>query len=270
MAISAVLRRASSSVLSLASRRASSSLLPLASRSAITSSSSSSSSSSRNFHTLLFNRFGNVNLSHMRITTIECKKFATKTNADDNLVQVLDSEIKCALEDDNSQREVEIPDDFPFEIEDNPGERTIQLTRQYQDETIKVQVDIPNVAPEENEDEDDHEGEKNDYDSSIPLVVSVLKGGNGVSLEFGVTAFPDEVSIDSLSVKQPDESEEQLAYEGPDFTDLDENLQKAFHKYLEIRGIKPSTTNFLQEYMSSKDNKEYLEWLKNLKNFIEK
>ncbi|XP_027352856.1 uncharacterized protein At2g39795, mitochondrial-like [Abrus precatorius] len=193
--------------------------------------------------------------------------FATNASADDSLIQVLQSEIHCAQDEDHAQHHVEVPDDFPFEIEDNPGERTIQLKRQYEDETIKVQVDIPNVAPEENEDDD--EGEKNDSESSIPLVVSVFKG-NGVCLEFGVTAFPDEISIDSLSIKQSEESEDQLAYEGPEFTDLDENLQKAFHKYLEIRGIKPSTTNFLQEYMFSKDNKEYLMWLKNLKNFIEK
>jgi complement component 1 Q subcomponent-binding protein, mitochondrial len=51
---------------------------------------------------------------------------------------------------------------------------------------------------------------------------------------------------------------------------LDENLQKAFLKYLEIRGITPNTTNFLQEYMFNKDNKEYLGWLKKLKSFIEK
>ncbi|QHO22688.1 uncharacterized protein DS421_12g357330 [Arachis hypogaea] len=227
--------------------------------------------------------------------------FATKTSADKNLVQVLESEIKCAYDDNctrclwyelrdgsrtcglrqmpdhltgamwggdgsylilsclakiretfefenvgsvvrirnnNQSQHVEIPDDFPFEIEDNPGERTIQLKRQYQDETIKVQVDITNVALEENE-EDDDEGEKSS-ESSIPIPLINL-----------------------------DESEDQLAYEGPEFTDLDENLQKAFHKYLEIRGIKPSTTNFLQEYMFSKDNKEYLGWLKNLKNFVE-
>lgn len=47
--------------------------------------------------------------------------------------------------------------------------------------------------------------------------MSVFKG-NGLCLEFGVTALPDEISIDSLSVKQPEESEDQLAYEGPDFT----------------------------------------------------
>jgi complement component 1 Q subcomponent-binding protein len=39
-----------------------------------------------------------------------------------------------------------------------------------------------------------------------------------VCLEFGVTAFSDEVSIDSLSIKKPDESEDELVYEGPEFT----------------------------------------------------
>lgn len=53
------------------------------------------------------------------------------------------------------------------------------------------------------------------------------------------------------------------------WSDLDENLKKAFHKYLEIRGIKPSTTNFLFEYMLNKDSREYLIWLKKLKDFVE-
>jgi complement component 1 Q subcomponent-binding protein len=39
-----------------------------------------------------------------------------------------------------------------------------------------------------------------------------------VCLEFGVTAFSDEVSIDSLSIKKPDKSEDELVYEGPEFT----------------------------------------------------
>lgn len=59
------------------------------------------------------------------------------------------------------------------------------------------------------------------------------------------------------------------SYDSFFLSDLDENLQKAFHKYLEVRGVKPSTTNFLLEYMINKDNKEYFQWLKNLKNFIE-
>lgn len=52
-------------------------------------------------------------------------------------------------------------------------------------------------------------------------------------------------------------------------SDLDKSFQKAFQKYLEIRGIKSSITKFLQEYMKNKDYREYLLWLKNLKGFIE-
>ncbi|KAK4776928.1 hypothetical protein SAY86_005616 [Trapa natans] len=90
------------------------------------------------------------------------------------------------------------------------------------------------------------------------MVVSIAKG-DGPCLELGCTAYPDEFAIDILLVKSPECSEEdQITYEGPDFQDLDENLQKAFNKYLEIRGIEPSTTNFLHEYMINKDSREYL------------
>lgn len=117
---------------------------------------------------------------------------------------------------------------------------------------------------DDNQDDDDEKASQ----SSIPLVVSVAKG-NGQFVEFCCTAYPDEIVIDSLAVKNAENAEDQIAYEGPDFQDLDENLQKAFHKYLEIRGIKPSTTNFLHEYMINKDSREYLMWLKNLKKFVE-
>ncbi|WJX81896.1 hypothetical protein P8452_64725 [Trifolium repens] len=244
-------------------RRAAAAVVPLAARRATVT------SSSRTFHSalsvkLLLNNEINPFVPSRSFSNAVAKKPV----ADDNLVQILQIEIECALEEDEAGQ-VEIPDGFPFEIEDNPGERTIQLTRKYEDETITVQVEIPTVAPLQNEDDDADDNDKDDGESSIPLVVNVFKG-NGVCLEFGVTAFSDEVSIDSLSIKKPDESEDELVYEGPEFTDLDENLQKAFLKYLEIRGISPSTTNFLQEYMFNKDNKEYLVWLKNLKSFIEK
>ncbi|PPS12283.1 hypothetical protein GOBAR_AA08360 [Gossypium barbadense] len=92
---------------------------------------------------------------------------------------------------------------------------------------------------------------------------------DGPSLEFSCTAFHDGIGIDSLSFRNPNPEDDELAYEGPDFNDLDENLQKGFYKYLEVRGIKPSTTNYLREYMADKDNREYLLWLKNLKKFVE-
>jgi complement component 1 Q subcomponent-binding protein len=52
------------------------------------------------------------------------------------------------------------------------------------------------------------------------------------------------------------------------FRDLDESLQKALHRYLEVRGIKHSLHDWLCEYMMSKDEKEYLVWLKSMKEFV--
>lgn len=73
------------------------------------------------------------------------------------------------------------------------------------------------VTGEENDNnDDDEEGEGSGNQSSIPLVVSVSKE-NGPSLEFGCTAYPDEIAIDSLSIKDPENTEDQIAYEGPDF-----------------------------------------------------
>ncbi|XP_022764511.1 uncharacterized protein At2g39795, mitochondrial-like [Durio zibethinus] len=193
-----------------------------------------------------------------------------KTSADQSLLRVLESEIQCAEESDEYDQVEETPSGFPFEIEDTPGLQTITLTREYDGELIKVDIHMPDLVTgdeqEQGEDDDEDDYEKPSK-SSIPLVVTVSKSG-GPSLEFNCTAFPDEIAIDSLAVRNPN-SEDELAYEGPDFHDLDENLQKAFHKYLEIRGIKPSTTNYLHEYMINKDSREYLRWLKNLKKFME-
>ncbi|KAL7214850.1 hypothetical protein ACSBR1_027097 [Camellia fascicularis] len=192
-----------------------------------------------------------------------------RPTSDESLLRVIISEIKCAQDTDDHNQAEEVPDNFPFELQDNPGHQTISLTREYQGETITVEVHMPNLVTGEDDDNDaDNDDAEKNNQSSIPLLVRVSKK-SGPCLEFECTAFPDEIAIDSLSVKDPENSEDQIAYEGPDFTDLDENLQKAFHKYLEIRGIKPSTTNFLHEYMINKDSREYMMWLKNLKKFIE-
>ncbi|KVI07000.1 uncharacterized protein At2g39795, mitochondrial-like [Cynara cardunculus var. scolymus] len=190
-----------------------------------------------------------------------------RPTSDESLLRVIESEIKCSEE---SFEEGEgVPDGFPFELNDNPGQQTISLSREYQGETIHVEVEPSSlVTGQEEDDDDDDDDTEKDNQSSLPMIVKVSKTG-GPCLEFGITAYADEIVIDSLSVKDPEMADDQLPYEGPRFDELDENLQKAFHKYLEIRGIKPSATNFLHEYMVNKDHREYTNWLKNLKKFVE-
>ncbi|KAG5237534.1 MAM33 domain-containing protein [Salix suchowensis] len=182
---------------------------------------------------------------------------ATETqrpSSTESLLRVIESEIKDAQENDDSDLAEEIPKDFPFKIDDNAGQQTVILTREYEGELVKVEVHMPDF--------------EQPVQSSIPLAVTVSKK-SGTCLQFNCVAYADEVTIDSISIGVSESSEDQMAYDGPNFHDLDENLKKGFHKYLEIRGIKASTTNFLHEYMINKDSREYRGWLSNLKQFIE-
>ncbi|KAK9129140.1 hypothetical protein Sjap_009627 [Stephania japonica] len=206
-----------------------------------------------------------------------------KVSADDKLRKVVQSEIDCAESDNAQQDQVVFPANFPFEIVDNPGEQTITLKRSdIAGETILVEVHSPNAYDDEDEDVDDDDKEQSENDDNsdqftISLTVTVVKG-DGPRLEFSCTLSPDQISIDTMLIKDPaaasasasTSDDQQILYEGPEFSDLDENLQKAFYTYLEDRGIKSSLTNFLQEYMSDKENREYLTWLKSMKEFVEK
>lgn len=83
------------------------------------------------------------------------------------------------------------------------------------------------VANEDANGKADNEDEQGQY-SSIPLVVSITKE-KGLCLEFGITAYPDEISIDYMSTKNPNVPEDQLPYEGPDFTYVRRFNIKFFH-----------------------------------------
>ncbi|XP_010452038.1 PREDICTED: uncharacterized protein At2g39795, mitochondrial-like [Camelina sativa] len=262
MSLSTVFRRASSTVATLAVRAARS---PVSFRSGAVSAQ----------RLILGSQVGREWVSSFSFSRFSTESAITKTTADENLISVIESEIECAIAEeaplDNDILE-DKPEDFPFEIIDTPGERTVLLKRKFEDETIQVEVDsAASYDDEETEQETvaDDGDQENVAKFRIPMVVSVEKPG-GVCLEFGVSAYPDEIVIDSLSIKQPQGSDNELAYEGPDFDDLDENLQKAFHRYLEIRGIKPSFTTFLSDYVANKDSREYLQWLKDIKSFVEK
>lgn len=57
-------------------------------------------------------------------------------------------------------------------------------------------------------------------------------------------------------------------YIGPQFAELDEGLQNLFEKYLEERGVNSALANFLPDYVEYKEQKEYTQWLQNMKNFV--
>ena len=52
------------------------------------------------------------------------------------------------------------------------------------------------------------------------------------------------------------------------YSELDEKMQKAFTDYLEERGVDAELGEYLLQAADSKEQKEYLRWLKGIKGFL--
>lgn len=58
-------------------------------------------------------------------------------------------------------------------------------------------------------------------------------------------------------------------YPGPPFGTLDEDLQLLLEQFLEERGVNSALAVFVPEYMDLKEQREYLQWLSNVKGFVD-
>ncbi|CAL1378995.1 unnamed protein product [Linum trigynum] len=170
------------------------------------------------------------------------RDFVTVPSAQENLVRALESRI-------DSAGLPKFPGEFPFDIKRYP-ERLV-LKRTFHEEIVRIEVNLL------------YEVEI----GRIPMLVTITKTRNRQWLEFRLTASPHEFTIESLSVK---ESEPPASKEESDFSELDCNTQKAFCDYLEAKGIKPNTLNFLFQCVANKDKRECPIWLNKVKNFVEK
>ncbi|KAF2583097.1 hypothetical protein F2Q68_00001072 [Brassica cretica] len=180
--------------------------------------------------------------------------------AQENLVSVLESQIESAVVNeetpDDGEEEDKLPEGFPFRIIDTPRERVFFLTRKFENETILVEID-PTAPLDEGKKEEPNDPQA-EVLIGISMVINVSKHDYAPCLEFLANAYIDEIVIDAIYVKQPHK-----------LSDLDENLQKAFHRFLEIRGIKPNITEFVADYLANKDSRERLQLLKDVKTFVD-
>ncbi|KAJ8504272.1 hypothetical protein OPV22_005158 [Ensete ventricosum] len=169
---------------------------------------------------------------------------SSKVSGDENLTRVIDSDIQC-------ERSL------------TPAARKLM----YQKTCLLKLLIILNDLEEIDEDDDDDERNENSMEPTLSLVVTIDKG-EGSLLEFCCNLNSDELEIEGMVMKKRDDVDGQSAYQGLKFSDLDENLQKALHRYLEARGIKNSLFDVLHKYMWNKDERESLRWLKNMKGLI--
>ncbi|KAI4206901.1 MAG: hypothetical protein LQ346_000843 [Caloplaca aetnensis] len=139
------------------------------------------------------------------------------------------------------------------------------------------------VAPSDREDgsyEDSGSGGEGESEPSFParIHVNVAKAGKGI-LQLEVVAQDGEVMIDNVYYYQkPELADAKTAefdwarrnlYTSPPFGNLDEDLQVLLERYLDERGVNTALALWIPEYIDFKEQKEYLNWLSNVKSFVD-
>ena len=133
------------------------------------------------------------------------------------------------------------------------------------------------VKFEENElYEDQREDEEEDEDEEPPQAVrfgvTVSKGGKTVVLQCRSGADGD-VNVETVMVRDGDaesvlaalasgESMHAALYQGPEFTELAEDLQQSFEKYVvEECGVDENVAAYISMYSDYREQEEYVSWM---------
>ncbi|CAH2037454.1 unnamed protein product [Thlaspi arvense] len=187
-----------------------------------------------------------------------------KSAFEGNILRLIRSEISSEL---HHSPPLQPEDRFgPFTVDERPGEQWISLKRKFGDkEDIKIEATMfDGSVPSSKSTSSDPE----DVQLHITFVVNVSKGGDGETLEIMCSAWPDTIQISKFFVRKSSKSSPN-AYIGPEFEEMEDELQDSVYRFLEERGISDDLAVFLHQYMKNKDKAEYIRWMECVKSYVE-
>ncbi|KAH9172731.1 regulatory protein suaprga1 [Lactarius sanguifluus] len=167
-------------------------------------------------------------------------------------------------------------------IEDTPGNDEVTIHRKFGNEHIRLIFSIADLqGNEDNLESHEEEGTSEDMESSYPLRCSLtvtkpsVPGAlsldavcqEGAFVVENVSFYKDSTLATDLTAEA--DWKRRGLYIGPQFETLDVSLQEEFEKFLRERGINESLAFFVPEYAQHKEQKEYVDWLGQVKNFID-
>ncbi|XBW35985.1 hypothetical protein QEN19_001559 [Hanseniaspora menglaensis] len=215
-----------------------------------------------------------------------------KDSETSKLVEILKEEIQVELEE---PEVTTIPEKLAeydgFSIVKNDiNSVNLHLIKDKGDEEIHVFIDVdelingPDVLDQGVEGEEavaeGEEFEPMEDLSPAKIQFAVIDKNKNTALSFGIN--PDFTTGDFtvqnilpfsdtsllLSEKADDFLKKDLSYAGPQFSNLDENLQHALLQYLHSRGLNVEFVEYIQDLATHLENQKYINWLDSLQKFF--
>lgn len=146
------------------------------------------------------------------------------------------------------------------------------MTRQFKNEEITITFDCQDESEGagddemydgDNKDESEPDIEDEDYDENAVY---------GINFNISIKKPSGELILDCVAEEGVSVLGARLSkgtYSGPPFENLSDELVEAFNNYLEDRKIDSHLSNFILETAASKEQREYVRWLQELKKFTD-
>ncbi|XP_050383098.1 uncharacterized protein At2g39795, mitochondrial-like [Argentina anserina] len=196
-----------------------------------------------------------------------------KSAFEGNMLKLLRSEIQYEL--DRSPPNQPVSQFNSFTVDNRSGEQWISMKRKFgHNEDIKIEATmydgyVPVTKSGGGGGGGGGEGLGPDVQLHISMVVNISREKGGSALEIMCSVWPDTIEIDKLFVRKPENMPAQ-PYTGPEFKELDDDLQDSLYEFLETRGINDDLAVFLHSYMKNKDKTEFIRWMGTVKSYFEK
>ncbi|KAG7394469.1 hypothetical protein PHYBOEH_005169 [Phytophthora boehmeriae] len=210
---------------------------------------------------------------------------ALQSRENSSLVSVLKREIeeeKGNCFEDEGLEALRAKVDAVFKLQETPGSMDILLEGSVGKDSIKISFNAQDTL--DLEDEDDYEDEEEDVEEDadeedyedeedelpgVRFTADVTRDNEG--LQF------DCVASSNLTVERvrylkdfAKDAEDETLYFGPNFIDLELDVQEKFYEYLADRKIDDELAQFINQFADLKEQREYLAFLQDASAFVKK
>jgi hypothetical protein len=191
--------------------------------------------------------------------------------ADSGLLHVLKSELDHERKSYSQPKELARGAPKPWTVTDKPGHADVILRRAYGQEDIAVTcVYQPDSYAEERDPEDVNSEDDLDQDGDgacVNMTVTINKGADYPTLEVSAVSYGSEITIDHVYIWE-DKDTKEARYDGPNFLQLDEEVQNQFERFIKARGVNKELTGYLFALLADKEQREYMRWLQKVEAFL--
>eukprot|EP00746_Dinoflagellata_sp_MGD_P167895 gnl/MRDRNA2_/MRDRNA2_98870_c0_seq1.p1 gnl/MRDRNA2_/MRDRNA2_98870_c0~~gnl/MRDRNA2_/MRDRNA2_98870_c0_seq1.p1 ORF type:complete len:232 (-),score=74.04 gnl/MRDRNA2_/MRDRNA2_98870_c0_seq1:148-843(-) len=156
-----------------------------------------------------------------------------------------------------------------FKLEEAEGDVNMALVKEVDGKVVRIEWQLtspfdPNMLPE-------GEGEDEAESTDFSVTIESQKTGAGMAFYCSTQSGADHrFVIGNVKCFANAEAKESVsAYNGPDFEDLDDKLQEALDEYLAEMGMSDEVCSLIDAMALDKEQREYMVWLKNLKQIFE-